>query len=99
METTRYLIPPAGHEMVTILRQILRHIAIIHQASACRIQPANSWSNGSERGEGTGRTGAFVEFGRTDRAGFEPAVPLTRYAGLANRCLQPLGHLSRGGGL
>ena len=31
----------------------------------------------------------------TDRAGFEPAVPLTRYAGLANRCLQPLGHLSR----
>ena len=30
----------------------------------------------------------------TDRAGFEPAVPLTRYAGLANRCLQPLGHLS-----
>ncbi len=31
---------------------------------------------------------------RTDRAGFEPAVPLTRYAGLANRCLQPLGHLS-----
>lgn len=32
----------------------------------------------------------------TDRAGFEPAVPLTRYVGLANRCLQPLGHLSRG---
>ncbi len=31
---------------------------------------------------------------RTDRAGFEPAVPLARYAGLANRCLQPLGHLS-----
>ena len=32
--------------------------------------------------------------GKADRAGFEPAVPLTRYAGLANRCLQPLGHLS-----
>ena len=29
-----------------------------------------------------------------DRAGFEPAVPLTGYAGLANRYLQPLGHLS-----
>ena len=39
------------------------------------------------------RTDAFK---KTDRAGFEPAVPLTRYAGLANRCLQPLGHLSRG---
>ncbi len=29
-----------------------------------------------------------------DRAGFEPAVELTPYAGLANRSLQPLGHLS-----
>ena len=31
----------------------------------------------------------------TDRAGFEPAVELAPYAGLANRYLQPLGHLSR----
>ena len=29
-----------------------------------------------------------------DRAGFEPAVEVSPYAGLANRCLQPLGHLS-----
>ena len=26
--------------------------------------------------------------------GFEPSVPLTRYDDLANRCLQPLGHVS-----
>ena len=31
----------------------------------------------------------------TDRAGFEPAVEREPYAGLANRYLQPLGHLSR----
>ncbi len=30
----------------------------------------------------------------TDRAGFEPAVEREPYAGLANRYLQPLGHLS-----
>ena len=29
-----------------------------------------------------------------DRAGFEPAVEFAPYAGLANRYLQPLGHLS-----
>ena len=28
------------------------------------------------------------------RAGFEPAVPLSRYAGLANRWFQPLTHLT-----
>ena len=32
---------------------------------------------------------------KADRAGFEPAVELTPYAGLANRYLQPLGHLSK----
>ncbi len=47
-------------------------------ASPDSVQPSPPLSNGS----------------RTDRAGFEPAVPLARYAGLANRCLQPLGHLS-----
>lgn len=26
--------------------------------------------------------------------GFEPSVPLTGYDDLANRCLQPLGHVS-----
>ncbi len=31
---------------------------------------------------------------KTDRAGFEPAVEVSPYAGLANRSLQPLGHLS-----
>ena len=30
-----------------------------------------------------------------ERAGFEPAIQVAPYAGLANRCLQPLGHLSR----
>lgn len=35
---------------------------------------------------------------KADRAGFEPAVEFAPYAGLANRCLQPLGHLSRGSG-
>jgi hypothetical protein len=29
-----------------------------------------------------------------ERAGFEPAIQVAPYAGLANRCLQPLGHLS-----
>jgi hypothetical protein len=33
---------------------------------------------------------------KADRAGFEPAVGLAPYAGLANRYLQPLGHLSGG---
>jgi hypothetical protein len=33
-------------------------------------------------------------FREADRAGFEPAVEPKPYAGLANRCLQPLGHLS-----
>lgn len=26
--------------------------------------------------------------------GFEPTIPVSRYDGLANRCLQPLGHPS-----
>ena len=30
--------------------------------------------------------------------GFEPWVPLTGYDDLANRCLQPLGHVSSRGG-
>ena len=30
------------------------------------------------------------------RAGFEPAVPLSRYAGLANRWFKPLTHLTVG---
>lgn len=29
-----------------------------------------------------------------ERGGFEPPVVVTHYAGLANLCLQPLGHLS-----
>ena len=33
-------------------------------------------------------------FPETERAGFEPAVGPEPYADLANRCLQPLGHLS-----
>ena len=28
------------------------------------------------------------------RQGFEPWVPISRYDGLANRCLKPLGHLT-----
>ena len=28
--------------------------------------------------------------------GFEPSIPLTGYDDLANRCLQPLGHVSVG---
>src|SRR2546423_5359620 len=31
---------------------------------------------------------------RAEREGFEPSIRLSAYAGLANRCLQPLGHLS-----
>jgi lipoyl(octanoyl) transferase len=30
-----------------------------------------------------------------ERGGFEPPIALANYDGLANRCLQPLGHLSR----
>src|SRR5687768_1970778 len=30
----------------------------------------------------------------TEREGFEPSIRVSAYAGLANRCLQPLGHLS-----
>ncbi len=26
--------------------------------------------------------------------GFEPSIPFSRYAHLANECLQPLGHIS-----
>jgi hypothetical protein len=29
-----------------------------------------------------------------EREGFEPSIAVTHYAGLANLCLQPLGHLS-----
>ena len=29
-----------------------------------------------------------------EREGFEPSIEVTPYAGLANLCLQPLGHLS-----
>ncbi len=53
--------------------------------------------SGLVEGGSTGGRGAAKPYGnrgKTDRAGFEPAVPLARYAGLANRCLQPLGHLS-----
>jgi hypothetical protein len=31
-----------------------------------------------------------------EREGFEPSIAVTHYAGLANLCLQPLGHLSKG---
>jgi hypothetical protein len=31
----------------------------------------------------------------TEREGFEPSIRVSTYAGLANRCLQPLGHLSQ----
>src|SRR5207245_3935569 len=31
---------------------------------------------------------------RAEREGFEPSIRVSAYAGLANRCLQPLGHLS-----
>ena len=33
-----------------------------------------------------------------EREGFEPSVRVTTYAGLASRCLQPLGHRSFGRG-
>ncbi len=29
-----------------------------------------------------------------ERGGFEPPVPVSRYGGLANRCIKPLSHLS-----
>ena len=29
-----------------------------------------------------------------EREGFEPSIAVSHYAGLANLCLQPLGHLS-----
>jgi hypothetical protein len=32
---------------------------------------------------------------RAEREGFEPSIRVSTYAGLANRCLQPLGHLSQ----
>ena len=33
--------------------------------------------------------------GMAEREGFEPSVPLTEHDDLANRCLRPLGHLSK----
>ncbi len=33
-------------------------------------------------------------FGRTERAGFEPAMEFDPHTRLAGECLQPLGHLS-----
>src|SRR3954469_14015310 len=35
--------------------------------------------------------GAFF----TEKEGFEPSIRVSPYAGLANRCLKPLGHLSQ----
>jgi hypothetical protein len=36
-----------------------------------------------------------LSYGRlAEREGFEPSIPVAQYAGLANLCLQPLGHLS-----
>ena len=32
--------------------------------------------------------------GMAETEGFEPSIPLTGYDDLANRCLQPLGHVS-----
>ena len=44
----------------------------------------------------TARTRKCEQFlPEADRAGFEPAVGFAPYAGLANRYLQPLGHLSK----
>jgi hypothetical protein len=37
----------------------------------------------------------FVMMAETE--GFEPSIRLTAYDDLANRCLQPLGHVSGGG--
>src|SRR4051794_37317104 len=31
----------------------------------------------------------------TEKEGFEPSIRVSPYAGLANRCLKPLGHLSQ----
>ena len=35
-------------------------------------------------------------FNSAERRGFEPLIQIAPYAGLANQCLQPLGHLSGG---
>ena len=42
-----------------------------------------------------GRRGKSKNLKMAEREGFEPSIPdLVQYDGLANRCLQPLGHLS-----
>src|SRR5690606_10257820 len=47
-------------------------------------------SRGSEKAGARG--GGLEDLAETE--GFEPSVPVTRYDDLANRCLQPLGHVS-----
>jgi hypothetical protein len=38
--------------------------------------------------------GSVTNLETAERKGFEPSIQVSPYAGLANRCLQPLGHLS-----
>ena len=44
--------------------------------------------------ENTTRTRRMQRARGAEEAGFEPAIEIAPYAGLANRCLQPLGHPS-----
>ena len=61
--------------------------------------PCRRWSEAKSRfGSGHWRavtkSGSGARTRRAEREGFEPSIRVSTYAGLANRCLQPLGHLS-----
>src|SRR5687768_11976095 len=61
-------------------------VRAVKRTSHSRIQ----WTSASKKNRAPHRQGPA-----TEREGFEPSIRVSAYAGLANRCLQPLGHLSR----
>ena len=60
-------------------------------------RPAADWFASRGTGATIFQISLFNKINRVllaETEGFEPSVPVTRYDDLANRCLQPLGHVS-----
>ena len=55
------------------------------------------WARDARTGYGSCSSNPSTTWSLAEREGFEPSVRLIPYAGLANLCLQPLGHLSGAG--
>ena len=56
---------------------------------------ANRYTNGPATLAADPLCHGRIEAAETEGEGFEPSIEFNPYAGLANRCLQPLGHPSR----